>query len=71
MGIKFITKPQVRDLRQYINRSSFRNTCTTFCIAEVTHKDVEEWLIMNMDPTTIVFGYTDTTFCASVVPIGS
>jgi hypothetical protein len=26
---------------------------------------------MNFDPTTIIFGYADTRFCAAVVPLGS
>jgi hypothetical protein len=71
IGLKFVSKPQLRDLRQYINRSSFRNACTTYSIAVVTHEGVSELLIINIDPTTVIFGYADTSFCAAVVPIGS
>jgi hypothetical protein len=71
IGLKFVPKPQLRDLRQYINRSSYRNACTTYSIAVATHAGVSELLIINIDPTTVIFGYADKTFCVAVVPIGT
>ncbi len=71
IGLKYVPRPQLRDIRRWINRSSFRNACTTYSIAVVTHDGVCELLIINIDPTTIIFGYADNTFCAAVVPIGS
>ena len=71
IGAKYVPKPQLRDIRQHIKRSSFRNGCTTYSIAFVTHAGVCEMLILNMDPTTVIFGFEDTSFCAAVVPVGS
>ena len=70
IGLKFVAKPQLRDLKVHVNRCSFRNACTTYCIAFITHEGLSTYIIMNIDPTTVVFGYKDNSFCAAVVPVG-
>ena len=71
IGLKFVAKPQLRDLKVHVNRCSFRNACTTYCIAFITHEGLSPYMIMNIDPTTVVFGYKDNSFSAAVVPVGS
>ena len=71
IGLKFVAKPQLRDLKVHVNRCSFRNACTTYCRAFITHEGLSPYMIMNIDPTTVVFGYKDNSFSAAVVPVGS
>ena len=66
IGLKFVTKPQLRDLKVHVNRCSFRNACTAYCIAFITHEGLSVYMIMNIDPTTVVFGYKDNSFSAAV-----
>ena len=40
IGLKFVAKPQLRDLKVHVNRCSFRNACTTYCIAFITRRIV-------------------------------
>ena len=71
MGLKLVRRPRIRDIRRWLAATSFRNAVSTYAVATVTHEDVCEGLILNIDPTTVRYNFSDNQLFAAVVPKGT
>ena len=69
MGLKFVPRPRLRDVRRLIARDSLRNGLSTYAVTTATHEEVPGPLIFNIDPCSIIYGYADNSFCAAVAPL--